>query len=108
MPAAGHQTPPFVSLQVEAGDLYGHAEHGRSNGDGHLVLEDLEEPRHLLVGVVGIHGDLLDEPGERLHHGGTVLPGQDAVTNVLGLERPFLWGTGGGRPGDHHRHHRSL
>ncbi len=56
--------------QVEAGDLYGHAKHGRSNGGGHLVLEDLEEPRHLLVGVVGIDGDLLDEPGERLHHGG--------------------------------------
>ncbi len=63
-------------------------------GDGHLVLEDLEEPRHLLVGVVGIDGDLLDEPGERLHHGGTVLPRQDAVTNVLGLERPLLWGRG--------------
>ena len=51
-PAAGHETPPFVSLQVEAGDLYGHAEHSRSNRDAHLVLEDLEESRHLFAGVM--------------------------------------------------------
>lgn len=64
VPAAGDQTAPLVSLQVEGDDLYGHSEEGCAGGNGHFVLEHLEEARQLLVGVVRVHGDLVDELGK--------------------------------------------
>ncbi len=66
--AADDKASPLVSLLIKASDLDGDAEHRRGNRDGHLVLEYLEEPRHLLVSVVRIDGDLIDEPFERLGH----------------------------------------
>jgi len=44
VPAAGDQTAPLVSLQIEAGDLDGHSEYACGGGDGHFVLEQVEEP----------------------------------------------------------------
>lgn len=61
MSAAHDQAPPLVSLQIEAGDFYRHAEYRRGNWNGHLVLECLEESRHLFVGVVRVDGDRIDE-----------------------------------------------
>lgn len=92
----GHQAPPFVSLQVEPGDLHGHAEHGRSNGDGHLVLEDLEEPLHLLVGVLASTVISSMSRARDCTMVGTVLPRQDAVANALVFERALLWDGAGG------------
>jgi hypothetical protein len=62
--AAGDQTAPLVSLPVEGCDLYGRSEHGCGFREGYFVLEDLEEARQLLVGVVRVHGDLVDELGK--------------------------------------------
>ncbi len=55
---AGDQASPLVSLQVEADDLDGHAEHGRRDRRDRLALEHLEEPGELLGGVVRVDGDL--------------------------------------------------
>ncbi|MHB1615563.1 MAG: hypothetical protein ACYCXA_11440 [Actinomycetes bacterium] len=62
------QLAALVSFQVEAGGLHGHAEHGRGGGDGHLVLEHLEESGQLLIGIVRVDGGLVDQLGERLRH----------------------------------------
>ncbi|MGH9079836.1 MAG: hypothetical protein ACRDYE_07140 [Acidimicrobiales bacterium] len=44
MPISGDQATPLVHLQVEADNLYGHAEYGRSGRGDDLILEDLQEP----------------------------------------------------------------
>jgi hypothetical protein len=67
--ATGDQTAPLVPLLVEGDDLDGYTEHGRRGRGCYLVLEHLEEPRELLVGVIRVDGDLVDELGERLRHG---------------------------------------
>jgi Fic family protein len=78
VPAVGDQAAPLVSLQLEAGDLYVHAEHRGGGRDVYLVLKHLAGYRDTL--------DYLDQND----------PCDPSVGLVLHLHRLLFGRTGGG------------
>ena len=56
MSALSNQPAPVISFEVEADHVHGDAQYESRDRDCHLVLEGLEEPRQLLVDVVGVNG----------------------------------------------------